>query len=149
MPKPKKSTFFGNFFKMPAKKPGRKVRYQIVGGDMTKFGGLVKKRKEKDIPYTKREKKIGYATIEGAGAGFVTGGLLGGLGGMVLGMPIGAFSANVYARNKYKSHGRQTIKFTPLQTLFSTRDERYQKVQEVKKIGYAHAKTIKKRREYR
>jgi len=64
-------------------------------------GGKIRKKKEKPMPL--RKKKIGLATLEGGGVGFIVGGTLGGLGGMVVGFPIGVIASNIYAKRKYKS----------------------------------------------
>jgi len=110
-----------------------KTHLKIYTGDMLKLGGLVKKRKEKVYPYTKREKKISIATVGGAGAGFVIGGLTGGLVGMMAGVPIGTFAGNIYSRARYKQKGRKSFYqpsffkklTTPREDLLKERDEIY------------------------
>lgn len=72
-----------------------KIEFMIPAG----FGLGGKKKKENTF-ISKRKKKIGLATLEGGGAGFVIGGTLGGFGGMVLGFPIGVVAGNIYGKRK-------------------------------------------------
>lgn len=126
-------------------RPAKDYDVKIYTGDLRKTGGLIKKGKEKRYPYTKREKKIGLSTLEGAGAGFVIGGLAGGLGGIMLGVPIGTFAGNIYSRKRNKPRGRPSkVKFSTREQLFSPREERLRRRENIGKIARAHQKTIRR-----
>jgi len=124
---------------------------KLYFGDLNKINTqLIRKRTYKTPPYTKREKKVGLATVGGAGVGFVIGGLTFGAMGMLAGVPIGTFAGNIYAQKKYKPVGRKPyIKYSGWQTLWTTREERLAKRREIGQIARVHRLTIKKRREYK
>lgn len=107
-----------------------------------------KKPKSKEIRLTKRQKKIGLYNIEGAGAGFVIGTTLGGVGGMFLGVPIGAFAGNLIGKKVAgKKRGRPlTFKQKGLMNkIFSTREDRVKfNRARIKKRRKAQAKRKKK-----
>jgi len=95
-----------NLFKSKPKR-GRppEYRYKIV----TKISstGLPHDRVKKPKSLTKRQKKIARFNLEGGGIGFVIGGTVAGLGGMVVGFPVGVIAGNIYGKKKAgKPRGR-------------------------------------------
>ena len=115
---------FGN---KPRGRPStRKV--EIVWNRPLQSTSLVGRKKKTDFTFTKREKKIAVANLEGAGAGFVLGTALGGFGGMVVGVPLGTLAGNVIGtRMAGKPRGRP-MKYVQKQNFFgrmlSTKAER-------------------------
>src|SRR4030042_841444 len=68
---------------------------------------------KKPVPYTKREKTIGFGTLAGAGLGFVGGMWTFGTLGWFLGVPLGTLAGNIIARKSTKQQGRPSkIKFS-------------------------------------
>lgn len=124
-------------------------RFKIYTGSLFKIGGLVKTRKQKDYPYSKREKNIALATLEGAGAGFVAGTFTGGLIGMLVGVPTGVVAGNVYARKRYPSKGRKpNIQFPFLTKLFNPRGELIARREKINRMELARIKSIRGRQLY-
>ena len=101
------------------------------------MGGLPKRGKyKKQIKLTKRQRKIAFANVEGAGAGFVIGTALGGFGGMVVGVPAGVLAGNVIGRVRAgKQRGRKLTfkKKGIINSIFSTRSERVE--YNIKQLG--------------
>jgi len=86
-----------------------------------------KKPKSAEIKLTKREKKIGFYNLEGAGAGFVVGTALGGVGGMMIGVPIGTIAGNLIGKKVAGKKRGRAMKFKQkglMNKIFSTREER-------------------------
>jgi hypothetical protein len=125
------------------KSKGRQSKgIKIYTGDLTKIGGLVKSRKEKEYPYTKREKKIGLATVGGAGVGFVIGGFTGGLGGILLGVPIGTFAGNIIARKSIPQKGRKSdVKFGFIKRFTTAREDLLKEKDNINRVERARAKS--------
>lgn len=144
----KKQTFFQKlgFGKPQRGRPAKERHYKIYTGDLTKIGGLVKTRKPKVYPYTKREKKISLATVSGAGAGFVIGGFTGGLGGILLGVPIGTLAGNVFARKRYPQRGRKVYyKQSLFKQLTTPREELMKEREDVNRLERARMRSIRSR----
>ncbi len=89
--------------------------------------GLDRKRKSKPVTLTKRQKKVALLNVEGAGVGFVIGTSLGGLGGMIIGVPAGTLAGNILARKRAGKKRGRPLKYKQkgfLNRLTSTRQER-------------------------
>ena len=108
-------------------KRGRPSTYETkIVFDIPKGVGK-RKPKSKEVRLTKRQKRLGVYNLEGAGAGFVVGTALGGVGGMFIGVPIGTFAGNLLGKKVLgKPRGRKlTYKQKGiLNKVFSTREER-------------------------
>lgn len=86
-----------------------------------------RKAESKEIKLTKRQKRLGVYNLEGAGAGFVIGTAVGGIGGMMLGVPIGTFAGNLIGKKVLgKPRGRKLTyqKKGVMNRIFSTREDR-------------------------
>jgi hypothetical protein len=119
-----------------------KKSYKLYFGDINKIHGVVKKRKEKEYPYSKREKKISLLTVGGAGAGFVVGGLTGGLVGMWAGVPIGTFAGNIIARKSYPQKGRKPYyKPSLFKQLTTPREDLRREKEDIYRIERARVKS--------
>lgn len=86
----------------------REYEYKIKWTGAIPSGGLPSSgRKKKPKPLTQRKKKIAVSNLEGGGLGFVVGGTVAGLGGMIVGFPVGVIAGNIYGKKKFKRRGRQ------------------------------------------
>ena len=117
-------------------RPQKQERLKILFNIPSHF---VKTRKIKKKSLTKRQKKIAFANLSGAGTGFVIGGLTGGLGGILLGVPIGTFTGFTIGRMKAgKPRGRppksKRFKSQLLTDLWQTRAEQIKFREKQKRI---------------
>lgn len=135
-----KKTFLQKIQKAFAEQDKKKTQFYF--GDIRNIGGLLKKKKAKEYPYTKREKKVSLLTVGGAGAGFVVGGMVGGLGGILLGVPIGTLAGNIYARETTPTKGRKPF-YQPslLKRTLNVREDLLKEKDEIYSVERARVKS--------
>jgi len=125
-----------------------------IPSNFTKRDLEAQQRKKKWQETTKREKKLGLYNVLGAGAGFVVGTLTGGLGGMLIGVPIGTYTGFALGELTLGKEKGRKPKYTKSKSKFwqdfwIQREEelefRYQKRKEVAKAKREAMKNAKKR----